>query len=136
MTKREENEVLAQWAGLECRCKVQHATLATLHPWSECPRHSNGGNPPNYDRDEVAVSLLPILTAKTDYVYILKISPAGETYCGPYHEEPKCMMRNDFSPTIAAAIKVACLALVEKEVFPSHWPPLPDPPGQLPHNNR
>jgi hypothetical protein len=119
MINREENERIAQWAGLECRCeKYSIPTTRTSFEiatyYGNCPRHSNNGNPPDYDRDEVAILLLPILTAKTDYVYILKISPAGETYCGPYHEEPKCMMRDDFSPTIAAAIKSAVLQLEVK----------------------
>jgi hypothetical protein len=125
MTPREENEVLAQWAGVECRC-TKHAR------YTQCPRHSNNGIPPDYDRDEVAISLVPLLVNKTGLPYEVIVFATGGCQC-----QPATLFRevSTLYPTIAAAIKAAVLQLIEKEVSPSHWLPLPDPPSRLPHNN-
>jgi hypothetical protein len=107
MTLQEQNEALAQWAGIECRCENGR------FGWSHCPRHSNGGKPPDYDRDEVAVGLLDVLVDKG---YMPTLDWTGKV----------CGWRCDFwlklgvrvtmtAPTIAAAIKVAVLQLIEKE---------------------
>jgi hypothetical protein len=115
MTKKEENEVLAQWAGIECRCEQdQHPFLSSelSRYWGNCPRHSSNGYPPDYDRDEVAITLMSILSRKTHMLYTLDIYPDGVATCYP---TDTFRVLHNWQPTIAAAIKAAVLQLIEKE---------------------
>jgi hypothetical protein len=117
MTPREENELIAEWAGLdECRCGKEYPSdCKNEHPvryWGNCPRHSNNGLPPDYDRDEVAVLLLPVLAQKTGDIYVTLSYPNGTTACYPLRVD---VLFDSGEPTIAAAIKAAVLQLIEKE---------------------
>jgi hypothetical protein len=122
MTKQKENEAIAIWVGLECWCSyppkggrfcVDGSTRVwekgnSTRYWGNCPRHSNNSNPPDYDRDEVAISLLPVLTKKSGNSYQLEVYQDGSARC--YHpDQHKSVMV--LQSTIAAAIKAAVLQL-------------------------
>jgi hypothetical protein len=100
MTPQEQNELLAQWAGLECRCETLFCT---------CDAH------PDYDRDEVAVTLLSKLN---ELGYRFELNNRGKE--NDYTLEVWIKPQDGFlavveKPTIAAAIKAAVLQLVQQE---------------------
>jgi hypothetical protein len=122
MTPQEENEALAQWAGIECRCI--HATCrATNEPtcyWGDCPRHSNNGNPPDYDRDEVVVKLMNVLITKgynptLEYVRMEPVDVIPSYWWCSIWKSNKGIAEGGQQPTIAAAIKATVLQLIKKE---------------------
>jgi hypothetical protein len=113
MTPREENEVLAQWAGIECQCGREPSYGSTLY-WRDCPRHSNNDNPPDYGRDGGAITLLSKLN---ELGYRFELNNRGKE--NDYTLEVWIKPQDGFlavveKPTIAAAIKAAVLQLIEQ----------------------
>jgi hypothetical protein len=117
MTKKEENESIASWAGLECRCEpilVKNVLTHYLHNyWGYCPRHCNGGLPPDYDRDEVAKSLLPIIVRK-EYTPCLRLDLSNQWRLELYFND--IFIVGYSKPTIAAAIKAVVLQLKKEQL--------------------
>ena len=118
-TENDDNERIAEWAGIECQCGYYRGTAESHNTryWGNCPRHSNGGLPPDYDRDEVAVPLVPMLWDKGYNVLIDSFKTIyGDTRVA-------CFVKNNgdgrckstaTEPTIASSIKSAVLKMIEK----------------------
>lgn len=117
-----QREQLAKFAGLECRCENIQPGITSQQDehgtyWGSCPMHSNGGQPPDYDRDEVAVGLLPVLVSK-DYPGALIVNELSPRFPNTYsYEICRHRKENIFGAgrAIASAICAAVLALIEEE---------------------
>jgi hypothetical protein len=106
----QEHKKIAHWAGLECRCEPEKKDKSIKHLyWVNCPRHSNGGNPPDYDQNEVAISLLPLLSQKTEGVVSLQVFPNGDAIVIHSGVIPDV---SAIKNSISAAIKTAVLELI------------------------
>lgn len=112
------HERIAEWAGVECRCDyatnnpfIPCPTCDTKRHWGNCPRHSNGSNPPDYSRDEVAVGLIPILLNR-GYVSHLNATLSGDF--NTYDYFIRGFAESICQPTIAAAIVAAVSELIER----------------------
>lgn len=106
----EQREALAAFAGLGCRCEFRQGDFTY---WGSCPMHSNGGQPPDYDRDEVAMVLLDVLAEKS-YRYCL-VYEGDQNRMAIWRDEPLDRTIDFATDSIAASICEAVLALIEEE---------------------
>jgi hypothetical protein len=107
-----DHEKIVQWIGLECKCS-QYERVGS-NRWEYCPRHSNGGNPPDYDSCSVAIELLRVIRQKYheegDEISISILSDGDQSWLCVMETGLRIIKGN--GSTVPAAIKAAVLELI------------------------